>query len=198
MPYPEKPALNNYPINELIKKRWSPRLFADQPIEPEKIMSLFEAARWAASSRNEQPWRFIYAHQEDQINFNRLSSLLTESNAWAQKAHVLIVILAKKNFTYDGKNNYNAMYDTGASAFSMFLEAVHQGLIAHEMIGFNQERAVTDLGFNSEEYKAGAMMAVGYAATEADLEKVDPKIKEKELAKRERLPLKEIIFKGKK
>jgi len=145
MTYPDKPANNQYPIAEIIKNRWSPRLFADSLVEVEKVMSLFEAARWTQSSRNEQPWRFVYAAKDDPENFNRLSGFLNQGNAWANQASLLIVIFTKRIFDFDGKSNYNAMYDTGAAANNLFLEAVHQGLVAHEMIGFNKERAEKEL-----------------------------------------------------
>jgi len=197
MTYPNKPALNNYPIHELIRNRWSPSVFSDKFIEEEKIMSLFEAGRWAPSSYNEQPWRFVYATRADAENFDRLASLLMPGNQWANKAALLIVVFAKKNFQHNNKPNHNAMYDAGAAAENLFLEAFHLGLMAHEMIGFDLEKAGADLGFAAAEYWPSAMMAVGYPAGAADLEKIDPLLKKRELAERKRMDLEQIIFKGK-
>ena len=132
MLYPKKPAPADYPINEVIRQRWSPRVFSDKLLAAEKLKSLFEAARWAPSSRNEQPWRFVYATRDDRENFSRLAGLLTEGNAWAEKSAALIVILAKIKFTHNGKKNYNYMYDSGAAAENLFLEAVSQELAAHD------------------------------------------------------------------
>ncbi len=197
MPYPFKPALIDYPINELAKNRWSPRVFSNQSIAPEKIMSLFEAARWAPSSRNEQPWRFVYAVKEDAENFARLSALLNEGNAWAKGSALLIVSFAKKNFTLKAQANYHALYDTGAAGLNLVLEAVNQGLMAHQMAGFDKNRAVTELGFNLEDYQAAAMIAVGYPATLVQQAKLTPEQQESELAARSRKKTAEIVFRGK-
>src|SRR3989344_4797677 len=134
MPHPQKPALVNYPINDLALNRWSPRVFSNQPIEQEKIMSLFEAARWTPSSYNEQPWRYVYATKDDPERFQALFSLMGEFNqGWAGRAWLLAVSFARKNFIGNGKENYHAMHDTGAASFSLVLEAVNQGLMGHQM-----------------------------------------------------------------
>ncbi len=198
MAYPIKPALTNYPINELAKNRWSPRVFSDRPIEEEKIMSLFEASRWSPSSYNEQPWRYVYATKDDQEKFKLFISLMIEFNqAWAGKAFLLIVSFAKKNFTFNGKKNYYALHDTGAASLNLVLEVVNQGLVAHQMEGFDKATALTELGFNADEYQAGSMIAVGYPATLADLDKLTLEQKESELAARTRKQLDEFVFKGK-
>ncbi|MDP2586999.1 MAG: nitroreductase family protein [Candidatus Komeilibacteria bacterium] len=198
MTYPNKPADVKYPINELAKNRWSPRVFADRPIEEEKIMLLFEAARWAPSSFNEQPWRYIYATKDDQEKFKQLFSLMGEFNqGWAGKAWLLAVSFVKKNQTKNGQPNYYAMHDTGAASFSLVLEAVNQGLMGHQMAGFDKERAVAELGFDPAEYQAGSMIAVGYPPTLADLEKLTPEQQTSELSDRKRKVLTEILFKGK-
>ena len=108
---------------------------------------------------------------------------------------MLIVIFAKRAFAYNGKSNYNAMYDTGAAAYSLFLEVVNQGLVAHEMIGFNKEEAEQQLGM-PEGFKVAAMMAVGYPATAEQLQEQPAEIQQRELAARERLTIEQIAFKG--
>lgn len=196
MSYPNKPAIIDYPISDLIKRRWSPRVFSSRLIGEEKIMSLFEAARWAPSSRNEQPWRFVYATRDDRENFTRIADLLVEGNSWAKKSALLIVVLARKNFTGNNKENYNAMYDSGAAAENLFLEAINQGLFAHEMIGFALEKALEVLAV-PENFMPASLIAVGYPATLSDLEMFEPSLKERELSQRERLAIKQIISKGK-
>ena len=136
------------------------------------------------------------ATRDDRENFSRLAGLLTEGNAWAEKSAALIVILAKIKFTHNGKKNYNYMYDSGAAAENLFLEAVSQELAAHEMIGFDRQRAKTDLAV-PDDFQVAAMMAVGYPATPKDLDKLEPDLKARELAGRQRLPLDKLIYKGK-
>lgn len=196
MKYPNKPAITKYPINDLIRNRWSPMLFANQPIAIEKLLSCFEAARWAQSSYNEQPWRFIYALADDAENFNKLAGLLNLGNSWAEKAAVLILVMAKKNFSHNHKSNYHAMYDTGAATSNLFLEAVHQGLVGHVMGGFDKEKALAIFNIPAEEFQAAAMMALGYPASQAELNKESQDFIIKELAERTRLDLEQIVFKG--
>jgi nitroreductase len=138
----EKPALTLVPIHEVIRRRWSPRAFADIPIEPDKLLSLFEAARWAASASNEQPWAFLLATREDPQNFEALAGVLVESNrAWAGSAPVLILTLAHTQFEKDGRPNRHALYDLGQAAANLALQATSLGLVTHPMAGFNVEAA---------------------------------------------------------
>ncbi len=96
----EKPAETAYPIEELLRRQWNPRAFAERPVEPEKLASMFEAARWSASCFNEQPWTFIVATRDDAAEFARLLSCLVEGNqAWASRAPVQMVSVARLNFT---------------------------------------------------------------------------------------------------
>src|SRR2546425_12923585 len=113
----EKPAPTEYPITEILRRRWSPRAFSDRIVEPEKLQSLFEAARWAPSSFNEQPWYFVMATKEKPEEHARLLSCLAESNQrWARRAPVLMVSVAKLNFDRTGKPNRHAFYDVGMAA----------------------------------------------------------------------------------
>jgi len=195
MSYPNKPAPTSYPINDLAKNRWSPRLFSDKPIEPEKIMTLFEAARWAPSSYNDQPWMYYYATKENQIGFKKLFDLMGEFNqAWAKSAAMLIIIFARKNFAYNNTPNHNYAYDTGAASAMITLEGEHQGLKTHQMIGFDLTKANATAGLPEAEYEVMAMMAVGYPATEEKLKTHDEEFVKRELAERTRKDLKEMIF----
>lgn len=192
-PYPEKSAVTKAPLLSAIARRWSAVAFSDLPIEEEKINTLFEAARWTESSRNEQPWRFIYATKKDKQDFAKLASLLKDDNQYAKKAYLLIVICAFPRFVYKSKPNRHWQYDTGAAAHSIFLQAVEMNLIAHEMGGVHREKAHEILDI-PEDVEVMAMMAVGYPGDEASLN-------EKDLAKhhekRQRKKISEIAAKGK-
>ena len=136
----DKIAPAAYPIAELIAKRWSPRAFLDKPIEEEKIMSLFEAARWAPSAYNEQPWRFLIATKEDSYLYTKMLSCLAEANqVWAKAAPLLLILVVKKDFDFNGKPNRWAMHDCGLALENLLLEAVDLGLAAHPMAGFSAD-----------------------------------------------------------
>ena len=116
----EKIAETQAPIHELIGRRWSPRAFSDRPVEPDKLLSLFEAARWASSASNEQPWAFLVASQQDPKNFEALAGVLVEFNrSWAGKAPVLILTLAHTQYEKDGRPNRHAFYDLGQAAANL-------------------------------------------------------------------------------
>jgi len=192
--YPRNDATNKYQINEVIKKRWSPVAFSSEPIEPDKINSLFEAMRWAPSSRNEQPWRIIYATKGEPKDYERLASLLNEDNGYAKDAYFLGVICALKHHIYKNKPNRTYLYDTGAAAENLFLQAVSMGLAAHEMGGFDQEGVYEKLGIPEDEVYAVAMIAVGYPGDES---KLSEELKKKQNKIRERKPIAEIAMRGK-
>ena len=130
------------PVHELILARRSPRAFSSRPVEPEKLRSVFEAARWAASSVNEQPWSFVVAVRGEGDAFERLLATLTESNQrWATRAPVLVLSLARTRFTRNGKLNRHALHDLGMAFQSLALQAVALGLVVHPMGGFDAETA---------------------------------------------------------
>src|SRR5262245_10198559 len=121
---PAKPAVTRYPVHSLIRERWSPRAFADRPVGREALGSLLEAARWAPSSFNEQPWSFILARQEDGPAFARvLACLLPFNQAWAQHAPVLMISLARTTFARTGQPNRHAFHDVGAATAQLLLAA---------------------------------------------------------------------------
>lgn len=165
MQYPAKPALSDAPILDIIANRWSPIIFDPTPLKPEQIASLFEAARWAPSSFNEQPWRYVYAGKNDEGREN-LESLLAEGNAWAKNAGLLILSFAKKTFARNDKPNRHYLHDTGAASFAITLQATSMGLMSHQMAGFAVDRANSVLGV-PDDFEPGSMMAVGYAADPA-------------------------------
>lgn len=193
-PYPENPALTDAPLLDAIKRRWSPVAFSDEPIEQEKIQAILEAMRWTQSSRNEQPWRLIYATQDDKEAFDNLTSILAEGNSYAKKAYMVGLICALPNHEYKNKPNRTHQYDTGAAMHSIFLQAVSMDLVAHEMSGFDIEGSHAVLGI-PEEVVPMAMIAIGYPGDENQLSE-DLKDRQ-EIGQRERKDLSEVVFKGK-
>jgi nitroreductase len=193
--YPEKPASADYTLDDEIARRWSPRIFEeDREIEREKIMTLLEAARWAPSCFNEQPWRYLVFDGTDTEAMESARSCLVEGNAWALKAPVLMISIARDNFTYNEEPNRTAQHDVGLASENLVLEAVELGLVAHQMAGFNTTRARNEFNI-PEGFTVLAMIAIGYPYR-GDLDDLDEKTKAKELAARSRKPVGEIAFAG--
>ncbi|MDP3975561.1 MAG: nitroreductase family protein [bacterium] len=190
---PLKPAPVAREVHELIKSRWSPLAFSSDPIEPEKIKTLFEAMRWAPSSYNGQPWRIVYVVQDHPEQFEKLSSLLVEGNAWAKTASLLLLVCAQKNFDHNGEPNKHHQYDTGAALENLFLQVTALGLVGHEMAGFDEEKSYELLGIPREEYVSMAMMAVGYPGDESEL---NDDLLQRQKAPRQRKPIQELVFAG--
>lgn len=181
-----------YPIDPLFLNRWSPRAMTGENLSEEKIMSLFEAARWAPSSYNNQPWLFIYA-MRDTPEWNTLYSLMIEFNqAWTQNAGALIVVVSKNTFYHNGKPANTHSFDTGAAWMSLALQATLSGLVAHAMQGFDYNKAKSTLQI-PEDYTVEAMIAIG---KQAPKEKLPPEIAAKE-APSIRRELSQIVMKGK-
>jgi len=133
----QKPAINQYPIHDLLRRRWSPRAFSSQPVEVEKIQSLFEAARWASSCFNEQPWNFILATVEHPTAHQKLVSCLKEGNqAWAKQAPLLVLTVANMTFVQNGKPNPHAFHDIGLAVGNLVVQATALGLVLHQMAAF--------------------------------------------------------------
>lgn len=186
------PAKNEHPIHETIKHRWSPRAFADKPVEPAKLRSLFEAARWAASSYNEQPWRFIVATKEDQAAYDKALGCLVEANqAWAKAAPVLVLTAISTNFRKNGKPNRVALHDLGAAAAHLAIEATHQGLVIHQMAGVDTHKVASEYNL-PEGFKAETAIAIGYPG-EADTLPEDW-MREAENAERSRAAFDDFVF----
>src|SRR5436853_4175428 len=135
-------AVTDHPIHELIADRWSPYAFADRPVAKEDLLSLFEAARWAPSSYNEQPWSYLVATRDEPEEHARLLSCLVEGNqAWAKAAPVLALGCTSLNFVRNGQPNAAAVHDLGLASANLVLEATARGLAVHQMIGILPERA---------------------------------------------------------
>lgn len=189
----EKPAETQFPIHDLLHRRWSPRAFSERMVESDMLRSLFEAARWAPSSNNEQPWHFIVGTRDDPAGYDRLFSCLKEGNKkWAFRAPVLMLSVARLNFEDEGTPNRHAWHDTGMAALSLSLQATALGLIAHQMAGFDVDKARADLGIPAG-FEPVAMIAVGYPGDPAIL---DERLRQRELAPRERKSAREIVAIG--
>jgi len=189
----QKAAVTDHPVHELIRNRWSPRAFSDKPVEPAVLGSLFEAARWAASSFNDQPWAYLVATKEDPESFRKMLGVLVEFNQdWAKNAPVLAISVARRNFAHNGTPNRNALYDTGAATALLSVEATARGLAVHQMAGFDAEKARQTFAI-PEEWEPIAAIALGYRGTPDSL---SPKLKERELAPRTRKPIREFVMTG--
>jgi nitroreductase len=192
MSSPKKPAETSAPIHDLIKHRWSPRAFDARPVEPEKLRSLLEAARWASSSYNAQPWSFILATKHDAESYKRVLDTFVEFNqGWAKNAPVLGLSVAKLKFD-DGRPNRHAFHDVGQAIANLATQAEALGLSVHQMAGIDPEKARTIFGIPAE-FEAVAGFALGYAGDPATL---PDQLRERELAPRERKPLHSFVFTG--
>jgi nitroreductase len=171
--------------------RWSTRSFADREVSPADLRKVFEAARWAASSRNEQPWRFLVGTRNS-VTYKKIFSTLAESNQrWANAAPVLILGVASTRFSHNGAANAYALYDLGAAASYLTLQTSALGLTSHQMAGYDHDaaRQVFEI---PEDYVLGAVIALGYQGEPANLS--DPHHLEQETTPRTRKPLSEFVF----
>lgn len=187
----QKQARPDHPIHELIARRWSPYAFADHPVSDMDLRSLFEAARWAASSYNEQPWAYVVATKSDGEAFERLLSCLVEGNqGWAAAAPVLALGCASLEFTLNGKPNAAALHDLGLASANLTLEATVRGLVVHQMIGILPDRA-RELYRIPEGVQPLTGLAIGYAADPGTLPE---KYRDRDLSPRSRKPLTAFVF----
>jgi len=183
-------------IIDMILNRRSTVAFSSKPIEQEKITDLFEAARLAPSSSNIQPWRFIYATQEDKEQFQVLFDCLAPGNQrWAKNAYMLVLSVAEQSYEYKDvyQSNKYAFHDVGISMGMLMVEAAYLGLVTHPMGGYDPEKARKDLDI-PEMFTPVAMIAVGYPGTTDDLPE---DLIKREKSERKRKSLDEIVFRGK-
>jgi len=188
-----KPADSQSPLHELISERWSPRAFAERSIEPDQVRSLLEAARWAPSSFNGQPWSYLIALKDQPEEFDRLASCLVDGNAWAKRAPLLLLAVAATHFAHNGKPNRHAFHDVGLANENLVLQAGAMGLVVHQMAGFLPDRA-RELYEIPEGQEPLTMIAVGYPGEVDDLP--EP-LRARETTPRSRKPLAEMAFSGK-
>lgn len=190
-----KIATTQVEIQELLAQRWSPRaLENDKPVRHEHVLALLEAARWAPSCFGAEPWRYIVCErQQNEVAWQQALNCLADANqVWAKNAPVLLLSVALNQFTLNGNPNRWAQYDTGAATENLCLQAVGLGLVAHQMGGFDPEKAKAAFSL-PDNVTAMAMVAVGYQASPDSL---DGELQQREIAERTRLPLTELCFDG--
>jgi nitroreductase len=189
----KNPAPTEVPIHEIVRHRWSPRAFSEKIVAPEVLRSLFEAARWAPSSSNVQPWAYIVGTKDEKENFEKVLSTLVEFNqGWAKNAPVLAVSVAQVKNAKDGSPNRWAFHDVGSASAQLTTEASTRGLYVHQMAGLDPEKARRVFQI-PEGWEAVAAMAIGYPGDPATLPE---KLRERELAPRTRKPLSEFVMTG--
>lgn len=186
------PAIS-YPIADLLLKRWSPRSFSSRPVSLQIIQSLFEAARWAPSCFNEQPWVFVYVTPENGQAFSSMVGCLVDRNrVWASKAPVLILTAARTTFARNGKPNPYAWHDVGLAMGNLTVQATSLGLSVHHMAGFDREKIKTAFGM-PEGVDPVTVVAVGYAG---DPDSLDPELSTMEKIPQSRNDLTRFVFAG--
>ncbi len=191
-PEVQKTRKPTYEINPLFVNRWSSRSFESYEIKDKELFALFEAARWAPSSFNNQPWRFIYA-KRGSAHWDSLFELLDDYNKqWCSDASALMVVIAKKTFDHNNEPMPTNQFDTGSAWENLALQAVTQGLATHAMAGFDHKKARKNLGV-PDEYDVMAMVVVGKRGSK---ERLPPSLKEREIPNG-RKPLSEIVMEGK-
>lgn len=178
-------------LNEIIKKRYSTLAFLDQELDPKLLDQLFEAARWAASSFNEQPWRFIFALRKNTEEFERILGCLFRANqVWAKRAPALMIAAARTRFARKEALNRHAFYDLGQAVSQLALQAAELGLSIHQMAGFDPQKAQKELHI-PEAFEAVTAIALGYPGK---IEQLEAELQERAKSPRTRKALSEIVF----
>lgn len=187
-----KPAETSQPVHELIRDRWSPRSFADKPVEKDVLISLFEAARWAPSCNNSQPWRYIVATRDNAEEYERAQNCINERNQrWSRLAPVVGFVCAWKLFP-NGNPSRTAWYDTGMASGQLLLQATARGLVAHQMAGILYDKVVETYAV-PEDAEVVCGFALGY---QGEPDALIEELAQREVAPRERKPLADMVFSG--
>lgn len=189
----DRPAPVDHPVHDLVLRRWSPRAFSSEPVTPEQLLSVLEAARWAASCFNDQPWSFLVGTKGDETWQGIHDCLVPANQAWAGGAPVLLLALAHETFVANGKPNRHAQYDTGQAAASLALQATALGLFVHQMGGFDADAARERFAIPAG-HTPMAAIAMGHAGDPTTLP--EP-LSERERAPRERVPVSAFTFAAK-
>jgi nitroreductase len=185
-----KHGVADAPVHDLILSRWSPRTFKDQPVSDADLKTIFAAAAWAASSNNEQPWRFLVGRKGDETYNKIFNSLVPPNQMWAKSAPVLYCSFAQTTFASNDKPNPFGLHDTGQASATLSLQATALGLHTHGMGGFDRDTLRAFFGVPSN-YEPGACWALGYLGS---VEDVPEKYKEAEVTPRSRKSLSEFVF----
>ena len=183
----------SHPVQDIIIKRWSPYAFSDKPVSAEDLRSLFEAARWAASSYNDQPWFYIIGTKDDPEQYEKVLSCLAEGNqAWAKHVPVIGLGVIRTTFAFNGKPNRVALHDLGAASAQLTAEATSRGIQVHQMAGIlpDKAREVFDI---PEGYEIQTGIAIGYADNEGES---DEELLKRDSSPRPRKKLEEFVFGG--
>lgn len=186
-----KIADTDHDILDVLQTRWSPRSFADRPVEPEKLRRMLEAARWSMSSRNEQPWRYVVATKDDPAAYDKLLECLKKGNQeWAHLAPVLMMSFYKTTFRRNDRPNRSAKHDLGAASMALTVQARAMGLYVHQMAGIQKEevRATYDV---PDDVEPMAALAVGYLG---EPERLPERRQESERRSRSRMPQSSFVF----
>lgn len=185
-----KHGKSEVPVGDLFLRRWSPRAFAATTVDVEILKAVFSAGAWAASSFNEQPWRFVVGRKGDAVWQRIFESLTPANQSWTKAAPILYASFAKKTFSHNGTQNRMAQHDVGAASAQIALEATALGLHAHGMAGFDTGKIAASFGVPSD-FEAVACWALGYLG---DPDTLNEKQKQSELEPRKRKPLAETVF----
>jgi len=181
----------DYPIEPLLRERWSPRAFDTRPVEPNKLASILEAARWAPSCSNAQPWRYLVATHENPAEFDRMLICLVEKNQqWARTAPVLMVSVAFTLFESNSAPNRHAGHDVGAASAMLTIQAEALGLHVHQMAGFDAKKVIAEYGLPAH-FDPMAAMAIGYAGSP---ELIPEGFRKGEVTPGTRKPVSEFVF----
>lgn len=189
----DKPTLNDHPLHELLRARWSPVAFSERLVPRETLLSVLEAARWAPSAYNAQPWHIILATRDDAAEFERLAQCMVEPNQrWARHAPVLMLLVAERNYAHNNQPNAHYWYDTGQAAAHLTVEATAAGLVVHQMAGFVPAQARTTYAI-PDTHEPAAMLALGYPGDPVELPE---DLQKRDAAPRQRKPLASFVFGG--
>lgn len=184
----------DHPVLEMIASRWSPYAFDDRPVSDEDLLSLFEAARWAPSSYNEQPWHYIVAKKDNSEEFETMLSCLVAGNRlWAKNVPVLALGITRLNFVRNSKPNRAAIHDLGLASMNLVLEATARDISVHQMIGIEPERIRT-VYHVPEGFEPMTGLAIGYAAADPDI--LPEELRARDRERRLRRPLQDFVFSG--
>jgi len=191
----KRPAPATEPIHDLILHRWSPRAFDSRAVEPDKLRTLFEAARWSASSYNAQPWYFIVGTKDHPENYKKVLDSFVEFNqGWAKNAPVVALSVAGHKMPHDGSTNRHAFHDVGQAAATLALQATALGLQVHQMAGILPDKAREIFGIPPD-FEAVAGFAIGYPGDHMTLP--EGRLRDNETGPRQRKPLSSFVFTGK-
>jgi nitroreductase len=179
-------------IHPLLGERYSPRAFSDRDVTEEELVLLMEAARWAPSSRNEQPWRFLVTRRGGEGHHGLLDSLNPGNARWAEHAPVLVLVLANALFQRDGSPNLHAWHDTGLAVSQLTVQAMALGMGVRQLAGFDADKARSAFGIPSE-FDAVSVLAIGYPG---DPHTLPEDLREREMQRSPRKPLGEIVHRG--